>query len=69
MVRELGESYGEINEAVEMKNCVTMDGGGKRLVRPFKNKEFWKCIGCILLEVTYGNKVHKIFNEIPKKFW
>ena len=46
----------KINEAVGIKNHVTMDGGGKRLVCPFKRQEFWKCIGCILSAVTYGNK-------------
>ena len=55
-----------MNEAVGMKNCVTMDGGGKRLVRPFKRQEFWKCIGCILSAVKYGKKGHKLWSEIPK---
>ena len=55
-----------MNEAVGMKNHVTMDEGGKWLVRPFKRKEFWKCVGLILSEVTYGKKVHKLWSEIPK---
>ena len=25
-----------------------------------KNEEIWKCIGCIILAVTYGNKGYKI---------
>ena len=37
----------KINEAVGMKNHVTPDGGGDRIVRPFKRQELWKCIGCI----------------------
>ena len=49
-----------MNEAVGMKNCVTMNGGGKRLVLPFKRQECCKCIGCIILVVTYGKKVHKL---------
>ena len=39
----------KMNEAVFIKNRYTVNGGGKRLVRPFKSQEFWKCIGCILL--------------------
>ena len=58
----------KMNEAVCMKNRVTTNGGGKRLVRPLKRKEFWKCIGCILSEVTYGKKGHKLWSEIPKSF-
>ena len=46
----------KMNEAVGINNRVTMNGGGKRLVCPFKRKELWKCIGCILSAVTYGNK-------------
>ena len=56
----------KINEVVGMKNRFTMDGGGKRLVRPFKSKYFWKFIGCILSEVAYGKKGHKLWSEIPK---
>ena len=55
-----------MNEAVIIKNCYTMNGGGEWLVRPFKRREFLKFIGCILLEVNYGNKGHKIWSEIPK---
>ena len=40
--------------------------GGKRLVHPLKRQELWKCIGCILLEVTYGKKGQRIWSEIPK---
>ena len=56
----------KMNELVGMKNCFTMDGGGKRLVRSFNRKELWKCIGCILSAVTYENKGHKLWREIPK---
>ena len=58
----------KMNESVGMKNRVTMDGGGKRLVCPLKSQEFWKCIGCILSAVTYGKKGHKLWSEIPKDF-
>ena len=57
-----------MNEAVGIKNRVTMNGGGKRLVRTFKRQEFWKCIGFILSAVTYGKKGHKLWSEISKRF-
>ena len=56
----------KMNEAFGMKNYVTVGGGRKRLVRPFKRQEFWKCIGCILSSVTYGKKGHKLWGEIKK---
>ena len=58
----------KMNEAVGMKNRFTMDGGGKRLVCPFRRQEFWKCIGYILFSVTCGKKLHKLRSEIPKYF-
>ena len=51
----------KMNEAVGMNNCVTINGGGRRLVRTFKSQELWKCIGCIISEVTYGKKGHKLW--------
>ena len=51
-----------------MQNRLTMAGGGKRIVRPFISQEFRKCIGYILLEVTYGNKGPNIGIKIPKSF-
>ena len=58
----------KMNEAVCMNNCVTTNGGGKRLVCPFKRQDLWKRIGYILSSVTYGNKVHKLWSELPKSF-
>ena len=55
-----------MNEAVFIKNRFTSNGVGKRLVKRFKRQEFWKCIGCILLAVTYGKKGHKLWSEIPR---
>ena len=46
----------KMNEAVGMKNCLTKYKGKKRLVHPFIRQEFWKFIGLILPEVTYGKK-------------
>ena len=57
-----------MNEEVGMKNRVTVGEGGERIVRPFRRQEFWKFIGCILSEVTYEKKGHKICSEIPKYF-
>ena len=56
----------QMNEAVGMNNHVTVSGGGKRLVRPFRRQEFWKCIGCVLSAVTYGKKGKKLWIELPK---
>ena len=33
------------NETVGMNNNVTVGGGGKKIVRPFRRKYLWKCIG------------------------
>ena len=57
----MGQEYEKTNKAVGMKNCITMDRGKKRLVRPFIRHEFWKFIGCIILIVNYDNKGHKHF--------
>ena len=56
----------KMNEAVCMKNRFTSNQVGKQSVRPFKRQEFWKCIGCILLKVNYGEKGRKIWSEVPK---
>ena len=68
MTRWLGEAYGKINEAVDMNNSLTMGAGGRQIVCPFRRQEFWKFIGCVLLEVNYGNKGHKLWSELPKYF-
>ena len=44
------------NEAVGIINPYTMNGKGKILVRHFKRQYFWKYIGYIISEVTYGKK-------------
>ena len=54
------------NEVVGTKNRLTMGGGGKRIVCSLISQEFWKYIGCVLSEVTYGKKEHKVWSEIPK---
>ena len=57
-----------MNEAVCMKNFFTSNGGGKRPVKLLKKQDLWKYIGCILLEVTYGKKGHKLWSEVSKGF-
>ena len=52
----------KMNEAVGMEDRVTMNGGGKLLVHPFKRQEFWKCTGFILSAVTYGKKGNKLWS-------
>ena len=56
----------KMNEAVTMKNTVTLNGGGKRQVKNFTRQEFWKCIGCILSAVIYGKKGRKLWSEVSK---
>ena len=56
----------KMNEAVCMKNRVTLNGGGKRQVKKCTRQEFWKCIGCILSDVTYGKKGRKLWSEVYK---
>ena len=46
----------KMNEVVGMNNHIMMSVGKKCLVSPFRRQEFWKCIGCIILAFTYGNK-------------
>ena len=57
-----------MNEAVCMKNRVTLNGGGKRQVKKSTRQEFWKCIGCILSAVTYEKKGRKLWSELSKGF-
>ena len=58
----------KMNEAVCMKNRVTLNGGGKRQVKKFTRQEFWKCIGCISSAVTYGKKLRKLWSEVSNGF-
>ena len=56
----------KMNEAVTMKNRVTLNGGGKRQVKKFTRQEFWKCIGFILSAVTMGIKDATFGVKYPK---
>ena len=47
VARRLGKTDEKMNEAVCMKNRVTLNGGGTRQVQNFKRQEFWKWIGGI----------------------
>ena len=43
----------EINLAVGTKNRLTISGGKKRLVCPFRRQDLWRYIGYIILSVSY----------------
>ena len=62
------EKHMEKIEVVTMKNRVTLNGGGKRQIKKFTRQEFWKCIVCILLAVTYGKKGRKLWSEVSNGF-
>ena len=51
-----------------MKNSLKIAGVCKRLVRLFRSQEFWECIGCVVLAVTYGKKGHNLWIEVSKSF-
>ena len=55
-----------MNEAVCMKNRVTLNGGWKRQAKKFTRQEFWKCIGCILSAATYEKKGSNLWSEVSK---
>ena len=58
----------KINEAVGEKSLLDKFGGKKLFVCPFRRQEFCKFIECILLEFTYGNKLHKLWGGNPIYF-
>ena len=58
----------KMNEAVGDKNRLDKSVGKKQLVHPFRRKELWKCIGCIILTFTYGNKGQNMWRETPIYF-
>ena len=37
----------KLNQAAGTKNPLTMGGGGKRIVCPFRRQDFWKLIGYV----------------------
>ena len=57
-----------MNEVVGEKNCLDKSGGKKELVLHFRRQHLWKCIGWILLEVTFAGKGHNIWGETPIYF-
>ena len=57
-----------MNEAVVIRNFFTIDREEKQLVHTLKRREFWECIGCVILSVTYGKKENKLWSEIPIDF-
>ena len=49
-----------MNQAVGEKNRLDKSGGRKRPVLLFTRNGFCKCLGCIILAVTYGIKRHQL---------
>ena len=50
----------KMNGAIGTNNRLYNSGKKKQVVHTFRSQELWKCIGCILSEVTYRNKGHKL---------
>ena len=61
----MGEADRKMNEAVGI-NFFNNRWGREIVSYYFKKKEFWKCIGCVMLTGNYGKKVHKLWSELPK---
>ena len=55
------EQLGNVNEVDCDKNHHQKETGKKRAVRKLFKNEFWKCIGCILLEVNYVKTEYRIW--------
>ena len=47
----------KINEVVHDQNQHQKEEINSLSVAIYLNNEFWKCIGCIILAVTYGKKI------------
>ena len=60
-----GKQMEKMKEAVTMKNRFILNGGGKRQVKKFTRQEFWKCIGCILSDITFGYLTPKVASFFP----
>ena len=57
-----------MNEADGENNDLDKYGEKKLLICPFRRQDLRKFIECILLEVIYKNKEHKIWEETPISF-
>ena len=60
--RNCVKQMAKMNEAVGMKNFLTMGWGGKLIVCPVIRQDLWKFIGCVLSAFTYGKKGHKLWS-------
>ena len=56
-----------INELDSDRNKYELKEGNKWMVWRFSKKDFWKCIGYIILEVTNGKKVCRLWRK-PHKY-
>ena len=45
-----------MNKVLHLQNSHNKEVGKRQSVRIFLKHELWLCIGCIILEVTYGKK-------------
>ena len=57
----------KIDEDVSEINQYHKSAGKIQLVH-FSNNEFWKIIGCIILEVTYGKKGYGLWYITTRKY-
>ena len=63
VVRRLGQADGKNKPSGWREECLDKSGGRKPPVRPFTRNAFGEFIGCILLAVNYGIKVHRIWGK------
>ena len=55
------DQMSKMNEEIDERNQHQEATGKRRLTRKISNNEFWKFIGCILLEFNYGEKGYMIW--------
>ena len=61
------EYWGMINELDSDRNKYEFKEGNIWMVWRFPKKDIWKCIGYIILEMTYGKKVCRLWRK-PHKY-
>ena len=66
MARRLGKTDGKINEAVSMKNRVTLNGGGKRKVKSSQGKSSGNVLGVFYRMLPMGRKDASFGVKYPK---
>ena len=61
------EQLSKMNEEVEKRNQHNKEKRKRQSVQIISNNGLWKCIGFIILPVTFGNKLHKNLGVIPSR--